>query len=335
MINIFSMFSTNRLPKEELSLSKKTDENVPSKPTKSRRWQMMDKTFEWKMVWVFLIGIAMCLFTQTAISASGDNLHETEAFFRREKEVRVPVIMYHLVTENSRYIGKYGIRPSELRSDFEYLKENGYNTVVIKDLVEFVENGKALPPNPIVLTFDDGNFSDYKFLLPLLKEFEMTAVISIMGATTDKITRQYAENPNGTYPNLTWCQVVQLHESGLVEVQSHGFDVHKKAGAGKVKGESAQAYHERLKADLLKLEERCMEHLGYKPNTFCFPYGIMSKESHAVLEEMGYKASLSCQEDINIIRQGESGDLYKLNRVNRASGRSIGSILKMLEQKKK
>jgi len=316
---------------EELAIPPSADDDIAPKLKQSRRWKVMDSTFQWKMS--LAIFLCLTMFIATPIPSSAAALDGTEVFFSNEKEVRVPVIMYHLVIENKRYHGRDGISPAELKNDLEYLKNNGYNTIVIQDLIDFVDRGKSLPKNPIVLTFDDGNSSDYKYLFPLLKEYEMKAVISIMGNVTDKITSQYDKNPKEKYPNLTWAQVQEMHESGMVEVQSHGYDVHGKAGSGKQKRESDAAYHQRLKADLQKLQDLCQQHLGAEPTTFCYPYGIISKGSHAVLEEMGFAASLSCQEGINIIKQGDKACLLKLNRVNRASGRAVSGILEGLEKK--
>ena len=305
----------------------------------SRRWQIMNSAFQWKIscLLTFLLiaaasgplpahGKAIYTFKGHTLLASEDS-PDAEVFFRREKEAKVPIIMYHLVTEKSRYIGKYGISPSELESDLKYLKENGYNTVVIQDLINFVERGKSLPKNPIVLTFDDGNTSDYSYLFPLLKEYDMKAVISIMGNVIDEYTQDNVKNPAAKYPNLTWDKIKEMHDSGIIEVQSHGYNLHGSAGSGKLKRESADAYHQRLKADLTKLQERCEEHLGQKPNTFCYPLGIIGKGSQAVLEEMGFVASLSCQEGINIITRDEKECLFKLNRNNRPSGRSVEKVL--------
>jgi len=259
-------------------------------------------------------------------------LDDTEAFFRKKKDAHVPIIMYHLVTENSRYVGKFGIRPSELKADLKYLSDNNYNAIVIKDLLDFVENGKILPENPIVLTFDDGNTSDLNFLLPLLDEYNMKAVVSIIGQAADKNTKEQAENPTATYPNLTWSQITELHNSGKIELQSHGYNVHGPTGSGKLKKESQDTYHQRLKTDLKKLQDLFEKHLGYTPNTFCYPLGIISKGSQAVLEELGFKASLSCEEGMNIIQEGDTKSLFKLKRTNRPSGRSIETILNKLHK---
>jgi len=358
MGNFIDKFREIKSRRDELAPPINTDDDASPKLIKSRKWQVMDSTFQWKLSLVLCAALpllASMLTTVVVASATevaakvpclaamadttknisdANNLDETEAFFRREKEARVPIIMYHLVTENSRYIGKYGISPADLRSDLQFLKDNNYNTVVIQDLINFVEDGKALPPNPIVLTFDDGNASDYKFLLPLLKEYDMKAVVSIIGKTTNEMTSKQAENPTAVYPNLTWSQVQELHNSGHIEVQSHGYDVHGRAGSGKLMRESASTYHQRLKTDLQKLQDLCQQHLNYRPTTFCYPYGIISKGSHAVLTELGFAVSLSCQEGINTIVYGDASCLLKLNRVNRASGRPVSAILDALQKKK-
>jgi len=374
MRNFFAKLREYKQNQSDLALTSSIDDDVSPKLKKSRRWQMMDSTFQWKIAFVLMVLAAAITASPTqakmpatqatdtspAISAAfigtvsinaininttdtnttninttdtDTNSPDTDAFFRKDKDAQVPIIMYHMITENRRYIGKYGISPSELKSDLEYLKNNGYNTIVMEDLINFVKKGKSLPKNPIILTFDDGNFSDYKYLFPLLQEYDMKAVISIIGKVTDKITVQHAENPTATYPNLTWPQVIQMQKSGLVEVQSHGYDLHGRAGSGKLRRESDNAYHQRLKADLQKLQDLCQEHLGSTPSTFCYPLGIISKGSHAVLDELGFVASLSCQEKMNHVKQGDDSCLLKLNRVNRASGRCIASILDELEQK--
>ncbi|MCL1863900.1 MAG: polysaccharide deacetylase family protein [Defluviitaleaceae bacterium] len=241
------------------------------------------------------------------------------------QETKLPIIMYHLVTENQKYIGAFGISPAQLRQDFEYLQSNGYNTVVVSDLIAFVNEGVPLPPNPIMLTFDDGNYSEYKYLLPLLKEFDKKAVISIMGEATDRATAEAEKNPKSLHPNLNWAQVAELHNSGHAEIQSHAFDLHRPPlGSAKKKTESAETYKNRLKDDLQKLQTQCAHHLdGYMPTAFTYPFGAISADSREVLEALGMVASFSCEEGINTI----SDSLFKLKRINRTSKRSLESIM--------
>jgi len=239
----------------------------------------------------------------------------------------VPIIMYHLVTNNPKYIGKWGITPEELEADLRYLKENGYTTVVMDDLVRFVEKNRPLPNKPIVLTFDDGCFSDHRYLFPMLKEFKMKAVLSILGAETN----EYTGNDSLKKPHLGGEQVTELSKSGLVEFQNHSFSLHGKAGSGRLKGESAEKYQGRLKADLAKNQALIKELTGKAPTTFTYPLGIISKGSEDVLKELGIKASLSCYCGMNKLTQGDSEGLFLLKRCNRVAGDSVESILKRLD----
>jgi len=265
----------------------------------------------------------------TILLAAGAEKVLGEAPAETAAEVKVPVVMYHLVTERQKYIGKYGITPAELRADLEYLRDNSYDTVVMQDLINFVDHGTPLPPNPIMLTFDDGNYSDFEYLLPLLREFDKKAVVAIISGAADKYTKMEAENPKGRYPNLSWPQVKLLHESGHVEIQNHSHDLHGKNGSGKRKGETAEAYYSRLFADLKKMQDGCKSNLnGYSPTAFVYPLGVIGEGSQDVLTELGLRGSFSCQEGINVIRQGDRDCLFLLKRTNRPSGRGIENIAK-------
>ncbi|MCL1844616.1 MAG: polysaccharide deacetylase family protein [Defluviitaleaceae bacterium] len=254
---------------------------------------------------------------------------DTEVFFFRAPEARVPIVMYHLVTEKPRYLGKYGVTPAELEQDLIYLAENNYTTVVFQDLIDFVTRGDELPENPIMLTFDDGNFSDFAYVLPLLEQYDMKAVVAIIGEAADRFTAEAAKNPAARYPNLTWPQIAELHASGRVEIQSHAYDLHKAPlGSGKKRGESSEAYHARLLADLQKLQNACAEHLGYMPTAFVYPLGVIGEGSREVLEELGMMGSISCQEGENTVRQGDKDCLFRLHRTNRPGGRGIKDVIR-------
>jgi peptidoglycan/xylan/chitin deacetylase (PgdA/CDA1 family) len=280
----------------------------------------------------------VCIFFAVVVKASGyenydeEDFDDTEVFFWQNKEAHVPIIMYHLVTEKGKYIGKYGITPAELENDLKYLKDKGYKTVVMADLIEFVQRGKRLPKKPVVLTFDDGNTGDLVYVLPLLEKYKMKAVFSIIGEATDKYTAQHEKSPNAKFPNLTWPQVKTMHESGRCEIQSHAYNMHGRNGAGKRSGESAHAYHARLLADLQKHQTRCHEETGFTPTTFTYPLGVISKGSRGVLDELGFAASLSCQEGLNHLKQGEPNCLFRLKRVNRPSGTGIKNLLDKIEK---
>ena len=247
----------------------------------------------------------------------------------------VPIIMYHLVTKNGRYVGKHGITPTELESDLKYLKENGYQTVVMEDLIAFVHKGKSLPEKPVVLTFDDGNSSDYRYLYPLLQKYEMKAVVSVIGKATDECTVLAAKQERPIiFPNLTWEQIKEMSESEYIEIQSHSYNLHGKGGSTRRSGESVEDYQKRLREDLEKMQQVTKEMAKTAPNTFTYPFGLISDDSKQVLEELGIMASLSCHDGINYLKENDKDCLYRLKRDNRPSGVPVSRVLQNMRRPK-
>lgn len=64
--------------------------------------------------------------------------------------------MYHSVLKDQKMDGKYVVSPTEFENDLIYLKEHGYTTIFLQELVDYVYSGAALPEKPVVITFDDG-----------------------------------------------------------------------------------------------------------------------------------------------------------------------------------
>lgn len=242
--------------------------------------------------------------------------------------IDVPILMYHSILKNSNG-NKYIVSPSGFENDLKFLGENGYTTIVMQDLIDYVYEGKELPPKPAILTFDDGYYNNYVYIYPLLKEYNAKAVISIVGSYADLYTQQKDTNPN--YAHLSWEVIREMSDSGLVEFQNHTYNFHSfdkgRKGCKKNRGESVEEYTRILTEDVGSMQEKCLEQLGSTPTTFTYPFGFVCDESFEIIKELGFKASLSCQEGIN--RLGRDPDeLYMLKRCIRTPKRSARDILK-------
>ena len=243
--------------------------------------------------------------------------------------VDVPIIMYHGVLKNQGRLGTYILSPAELEGDLKYLKDKGYTAVFMKDLVDYVYKDKALPAKPVVLTFDDGFYNNYFYVLPLLEQYDMKAVFSIVGILADKEEDAPSRNPNYSY--LSWKEMGELIASGRVEIQNHSYNMHtitgKRNGAKKRKSESAEEYERFLYNDIMKLQVLMKEKLDYEPITFTYPFGAVSQESHKIIEKMGFLSTLSCSSGINKITK-DPKCLFMLRRYNRPHDKSIRSFIK-------
>ncbi len=67
--------------------------------------------------------------------------------------VRVPILVYH----NIDYSGSaFATTPELLDAECKWLIENGYSAISLWQFWDAIQNGAALPPNPVMLTNDDG-----------------------------------------------------------------------------------------------------------------------------------------------------------------------------------
>ncbi len=247
------------------------------------------------------------------------------SFFKMNDAVRVltepsselPIIMYHNISKNPELLGKYTISQKELEEDIIYLKEQGYTTIVVEDLIAFTYNGISLPEKPIMLTFDDGYSNTVKYVLPLLEKYDCKAVVSIVGEYVEKSS----EN-NYPDPYLNWTQVNELIDSGYIEIQNHTYSMHaldNRQGCKIMKGESYEEYKEAILKDVGKLQQLMKEKTGYTPKAFTYPFGFSCEECNEILKDMGFLSTITCNIGVNSLR-GINDELYELKRINRPTG---------------
>ncbi|MBQ9757227.1 MAG: polysaccharide deacetylase family protein [Clostridia bacterium] len=264
------------------------------------------------------------------IEATSPNPQSSAMLFdkKSEDEAEVPILMYHSILRSSHSNSDYIISEADFERDLKFLKKNGYTTIVMQDLIDYVEKKRALPEKPVMLTFDDGYFNNCSYAFPLLQKYNSKAVISIIGYYTDLYTETPDENP--AYSHLTWTDIKNMIDSGFVEFQNHSYNLHTidkgRNGTKKKRGESLAEYKSALTSDLGKLQDAFKSNVGTTPTTFTYPFGSVSNDSFDIIREMGFRASLSCESGMNHIKQNPD-DLYMLKRYLRTPKKSAQAIL--------
>lgn len=233
--------------------------------------------------------------------------------------IMLPVIMYHQVSDNSRLWGKYVVPPSTLREDFEYLRRCGCNPVSLKTVLLYTKGLCDLPPNPVVITFDDGQRSFLTKVVPLLAEFGYPAVVSPVGS----LTELYTENgdTDDRYAYLNRLDIKKLSELGFAEIGNHSYDMHTlgaRRGMGRKSGENLSDYREAIVTDLSKMQNLMLECTGSRPYILTYPYGIASAATEEAALTLGFTVTLTCREEVNYVCRG--GSLISLGRFNRPYG---------------
>lgn len=248
--------------------------------------------------------------------------------------VLLPIIMYHSLLKDPKLQNDYTVSPDLFENDLKYLNDNGYTTLTVSDLVDYVYSDKILPDKCVMLTFDDGYYNNYYYAYPLLKKYKCKAVISPIVSLTEKFSESDDISVSYGYMNIT--DINEMLESGYVEIQNHSYDMHKlvpRMGAEQKAGESNDEYKAAITEDINKAQEYLKTNLNITPQCFVYPFGAKSDLTAEIIKEYGFLCTFTCTEETNIITKN-SDSLYELGRYRRDKDEDIASFMKRITEKK-
>ena len=224
------------------------------------------------------------------------------------RTARVPILMYHYISEPPPDADKYrvdlSVSPAQFEAHLQMLQEQGYTTISSQDLVYYLTRGVPLPPRPVWLTFDDGYLDNYTEAFPLLQKYGMRGTFFII---TDFVT---AERPG----YMTWPQLQEMVAAGM-EIGSHSRD------HPDLRGRSVDY----LVWQALGSQEAIIAHLGVTPRAVAYPAGRYDEQTIAVFRSAHFWAGLT-------IHQGDehtTDGLFELKRI-RVRGSYTADDLKAL-----
>ena len=194
----------------------------------------------------------------------------------------IPVFCYHIPDA------------AGFEADLRYLRHNGYNTLTGDQLVSHLSGQQPAPPNSVVISFDDGSVEMYRTAFPLLQGYGFTAVAFIAPAFHENV-------PQGADHGrvCTWDELSEMHESGLVDVQSHTFE-HRylprwpepRELCGIVNGQAIALPDQSmsLSEDLARAKLTIENRLGKDVRHLCFPCYDGTAEAITAGKEVGYES---------------------------------------------
>jgi peptidoglycan/xylan/chitin deacetylase (PgdA/CDA1 family) len=231
----------------------------------------------------------------------------------KSKNISIPVLMYHHVNPEGNFIN---VKPHLFESQISYLKKSGYTTLNTTDLWEIFKGTLIPPDKPIVITFDDGWLDNWRFAFPILKKSGMKAVIFVVtslihekgrrmrsdegpvnGLPLHKECQQMVESGSAQEVMLSWEEIREMEETGLIDIQSHTHTHQRWDQLYADHKEKMTVLGEQLKVskDIIekKLKKQCL--------ALCWPWGQYNKEYVDVALSLGYKFLFTTEKGTNTV----------------------------------
>lgn len=251
----------------------------------------------------------------------------------------VPVLMWHNLAEESS--GDMTISVDTFRAQIEALHEAGFKTVSLQQLYDYVHFGTELPEKPIVLTFDDGYFSNYEYAFPILQEYDMQATIFAIGVSVGKDT--YKDTDHAMTPHFGADEAREMVDSGLISVQSHTFDMHQwppfEDGNAQVRetllpfdGEADADYEAAVEADFAESRELLESITGQPVNALAFPEGAYVTLTQDALRNAGAELTFTTVRAVNTVVKGLPQSLCAMPRFGMTESTDMTALVAELEQ---
>jgi peptidoglycan/xylan/chitin deacetylase (PgdA/CDA1 family) len=215
-------------------------------------------------------------------------------FFLRgflQRNYVAPIIMYHYVTPGEKTKAMLEVSLKSFQRQMHFLRQQKYNILPLEKLADLIQKKAPLPPKTIAITFDDGFKEVYTQAFPVLKKYNIPAAMFII---IDAVGRP---------GRLTWGQIKEMRDSGLITFGSHTFN-HRDL-VRKIKSDTER---KRQIADSKRILEQKLE----RPVTmFSYPAGLFNSRVRQMVIDAGYKLAVATIPG----KDYPNDDIYALKRL--------------------
>lgn len=210
---------------------------------------------------------------------------------------KVPVMMYHDILPKKQVF--FDVTPAEFEAALKQIRAKGLTPISLDQLTEHLTTGTPLPPKPILLSFDDGYLGHYQYVYPLLKQFGYPGVFAIYPA---KVGKRIGRS------SLTWSQLKEMAADPLVTIASHSL-THP--------ADLRTLQNDRLRLEVVESKRQLEVALGISIDYFVYPEGKFDERVQAWVQQTGYKAALTMNDEVNRFA-GESTNLLSIERIGQS-----------------
>lgn len=191
---------------------------------------------------------------------------------------RIPVLVYHRVdTEADSTWRRFCVAPQNFADQMRWLAHQGFTTIHLGQLLDYYRHGAAIPPQPIVITFDDGYFCNYSRAFPVLQQHGFAATVFLACNLLRPDFTEPAEARNGF---MAWAEILTMQQAGW-EFHSHGLD-HRPM---------TELTRDELMAEIGISRQRLTARLNHPIEFFCYPFGQFNSGVQKIVRACGYRGA--------------------------------------------
>jgi peptidoglycan/xylan/chitin deacetylase (PgdA/CDA1 family) len=230
-----------------------------------------------------------------------------------DENASVPVLVYHRFDPTTP--GSMTITVKKFQEQLQWLKDNHYTVIPLRTLVNYLTGkGAAPPPKSVVITADDGRDSVYKYMWPLVRQYNIPVTLFIYPSAIS----------NASYA-MTWQQLAELQKTGLFDIQCHTY-WHPNFNQEKKKLSQAE-YEKVVHAQLFKSKAVLDKKLGINVDVLAWPFGIYND----YLEQQAAKAGYVVAFSIDARNASRSDKLMSEPRYMMVQGQNLQEFASIVE----
>jgi peptidoglycan/xylan/chitin deacetylase (PgdA/CDA1 family) len=222
--------------------------------------------------------------------------------WRKFRKDFILVLRYHSISEFRRH--EVNVKPEIFERQMEYLAKN-FKAISLTEFIDFLNNGKEIPPKVVFITFDDGYKDNFINAYPALKKLNLPATIflSVGYIGTAKIL---PHDRNDEYMHnrlLNWQEAKQM-SSNRISFGSHSLN---HANLGKI-------FPDELREEIEESKKMIENKLEQEVLAISYPFGLISDFNTRVIEgtkQAGYTCGFTAMYGVNT----EKTDLFRLRRI--------------------
>ncbi|TCH62916.1 poly-beta-1,6-N-acetyl-D-glucosamine N-deacetylase PgaB [Acinetobacter sp. ANC 4862] len=242
------------------------------------------------------------------------------------------VIGYHEIinTENA-LIPEYAVSSTQFQQHIDWLKKNGFHFINVDQLIQAHQGKYSLPTKPVLLTVDDGYASFYKNAYPIVKANKIPVVLAVVGSWLEPKEDQSIDFSGEQIQRkdmLSWSELKEMQDSGLVEIASHSYNLHRGI-VGNPQGnlepaavtrlydaksasyEDDSHYQQRISNDLKQNNQLLIAHGLKSPRVMVWPYGHYNMQTVKIAKQLGMPVAISLDDGADSAKSS----LGQLNRI--------------------